>query len=191
MNICIYGASSETIPSSYLKEAENFGAMLSLRGHRLIFGGGNTGLMGATARGVYKNNGQLIGISPHFFNQNNILYSHCTKLIFTNTMRERKQKMEELSDAFVMLPGGIGTFEEFFEILTLKQLHRHQKAIAVLNTNGYFNPMSQMLKQAIQQDFMESNCLSLFQSFTDLKMMLNYLETYQKSNLKLSPLQNA
>ena len=162
MNICIYGASSATLEPVYYAEAEKLGELLASAGHALVFGGGREGLMGAAARGVHKMGGEIIGIAPRFFDEPGILYEHCTEMLYTDTMRERKQLMEERSQATIVLPGGIGTYEEFFETLTLKQLGRHAKPIAVLNTAGYYDAMAHMLQQTAEQGFMSHSCLRLF-----------------------------
>lgn len=178
MNICIYGASSNAIDPFYLDETEKLGRSMSRRSHTLVFGGGNTGLMGAAARGMAENQGKILGVSPHFFHRDDILYHQCTELILTDTMRQRKQKMEDLADGFIMLPGGIGTFEEFFEILTLKQLRQHWKPIAIWNGKGYFNPMLELLSHAVDENFMKPACLTLFSVFEEIEPMLDYLENY-------------
>ena len=122
MKICVYGASSNSIDKKYIEAGERLGSLMAARGHTLVFGGGANGLMGAVARGEAEVRGEIIGVAPTFFNVDGILFPDCTDFVYTETMRERKQKMEELSDAFVMTPGGIGTIEEFFEILTLSHL---------------------------------------------------------------------
>lgn len=162
MNICVYGASSAKIDKEYTKSGEILGRVLASRGHTLIFGGGQNGLMGAVARGAKEKGGKIIGVAPSFFNVDGVLFDGCTEFIYTETMRERKQTMEALADAFIMTPGGIGTFEEFFEILTLKQLGRHEKPIAVLNTNDYFNALLEQLEDSVDEDFMTAATLSLF-----------------------------
>ena len=130
MNICVYGAASQQIHTDFLQGAQQLGHCLAKAGFGLVFGGGNTGVMGACARGAAQVGGEILGIAPSFFNQEGVLFPHCTRLHLTDTMRQRKEQMETLSQGFVMAPGGIGTLEEFFEILTLKQLGRHQKPIA-------------------------------------------------------------
>ena len=162
MKICVYGASSNVIDPRYLAAGEELGALMARKGHTLVFGAGASGMMGAAARGMDRLNGEIIGISPSFFNVDGILYDHCTEMIYTDTMRQRKEPMEQRADAFIMTPGGIGTFEEFFEILTLKQLGRLPKPIAVLNTLGYFDPMLGMLRHCAAGKFMQEACLELF-----------------------------
>jgi len=176
MQICVYGASSNTISGVYLQAGEALGAAMAGRGHGLVFGGGQKGLMGAVARGMTRGGGEIIGVAPRFFDVEGVLYEACTEFVFTDTMRERKAIMEERADAFIMTPGGIGTFEEFFEVLTLRQLSRHNKPIAVLNTNDYYGPLRQMLEQAITQGFMRPECRGLCAFFEDPEELLDYLE---------------
>ncbi len=178
MNICVYGASSDAIDKIYIEEGERFGEELAKRGHTLVFGGGAGGLMGAVARGAFREGGKIIGIAPSFFSADGVLFENCNELIRTTTMRERKQKLEDLSDAFVMTPGGIGTFDEFFEIITLKQLARHSKAIALLNTNGYYDLINQLMRRTADSGFMRQSALNLYKSMDDVKDVLDYLETY-------------
>lgn len=178
MNICLYGASSNVIDEKYIADAEKVGRLLGGRGHRMVFGGGAQGVMGGAARGVTAAGGELIGVAPGFFNVDGILYEHCTEFVMTETMRERKQIMEDRSDAFIVMPGGIGTFEEFFEILTLKQLGRHSKAIAVYSGGGYYEDMEKLIDRAIKENFMKEQCRSLCKFFDDAEDMLDYIESY-------------
>lgn len=186
MKICIYGASSRTLDEIYYTEAEKLGILMAQRGHSLVFGGGAQGLMGAAAKGVHSEGGEILGIAPRFFDEPGILYEHCTEMIFTETMRERKQLMEDKSEACIVLPGGIGTYEEFFEILTLKQLGRSSHGIVMLNTNGYFAPMQALLKHTAQERFMSENCLDIFSVADTPEAALEMLEGYvpQTGNLK-------
>lgn len=179
MNLCIYGASSDRIDPAYVAAVEALGRALAARGHGLVFGGGARGLMGAAARGVTAGRGYILGVAPGFFNVDGVLYPHCTEFIYTETMRERKQIMEDRADGFIMVPGGIGTYEEFFEMLTLKQLGRHGKPIAILNLGGYYDLLQQMLEQTIDQGFMQPACRQLYDVFTDAQAMLDYLEQAQ------------
>lgn len=178
MNICIFGASSAELDKSYYDTAEELGRELALRGHGLVFGGGQHGLMGACARGVSAGGGGLLGIAPKFFDEPGVLYDRCTEFVFTDTMRERKQMMEDRSDAVVVLPGGIGTYEEFFEMLTLRQLGQSDKAIAILNTNGYYVPMAALLQNTVEQKFMSPHGLALFKTVDTPAEALDYIETY-------------
>ncbi len=178
MNICIFGASGRELEESYYAAAELLGSLIAQQGHTLVFGGGREGLMGAAARGAHKYGGDIIGIVPKFFDEPGIIYEHCTELIFTETVRERKQLMEERSEACVVLPGGIGTLEEFFEMLTLKQLGRSDRAIVVLNTNNYYDPMQHMLEDTARQRFMSRGCLELYGLADTPDKALDYIARY-------------
>lgn len=176
MNICLYGASSSAIAKAYVNPTEELGAKIAERGHTLIYGGGAAGLMGAAARGAYSRGGEIIGVVPSFLNVDGVLFDNCTELIFTETMRERKALMEQKSDAFIMTPGGVGTFDEFFEILTLKQLGRHSKPIAIFNINGYFDSLIAQLENAVHKQFMNPEIFELFISTDRADRLLDYLE---------------
>lgn len=177
MQICVYGASSSALDEAYLRGGYALGREMAQLGHGLVFGGGNHGMMGAVARGVKEHGGSVIGVAPGFFHVDGVLYPHCDEMIRTGTMRERKQKMESLADAFIMMPGGIGTLEEFFEILTARQLGLHRKGIAVLNLNGYFDELLQFLHTAAQEHFMTQATNELFGVFSEPAALLHGLET--------------
>lgn len=185
MKICVYGAASASIDKQYIDAAERLGELIAKRGHSLVFGAGASGMMGGAARGVYRHGGEIIGVVPTFFNVDGILFDHCTELIRTETMRERKQVMEDSSDAFIVSPGGIGTFEEFFEILTLKQLGRHEKPIVVLNINSYYDSMISMLDFSVSGNFLTDACKKLFYVTDSEADALDYIENYtpQKYNI--------
>lgn len=190
MNICVYGASSNKLAEEYLRVGEALGEALARRGHTLVFGGGAQGMMGALVRGAARQGGHTVGIAPSFFNVDGILYPDCSEFIYTETMRERKGLMEERADAFVMTPGGIGTFEEFFEILTLKQLGRHNKPIAILNTNGYFDDLLRQMERCVEENFMKAACLQIYASFTEPEKLLDYLEGAEARALDVRHLKN-
>lgn len=185
MRICVYGAASNEIDKSYIEAGEILGKEIGKRGHSLVFGGGATGLMGAVARGIETENAEIIGVSPSFFNVDGILFERCSEMIFTDTMRERKQIMEEKSDAFIITVGGIGTFEEFFEILTLRSLDRHKKPIAILNTNGYYNSLVEFLKNGVRENFLKIENLELFFVSDSEKEILDYIESYKDTEDKI------
>ena len=147
-------------------------------------------MMGAVARGARSENGEVIGIAPSFFKVDGSLYDDCTEFIYTETMRTRKKLLEDKSDAFLVTPGGIGTFDEFFEIITLRQLGQHLKPIAIYNINGYFNPMIEMMKNAINQSFMTAANEELYFVSEDANAVLNYIETHKPEILDLSTLKD-
>lgn len=176
MNICLYGAASDNIPQEYIKIVEELGALMAKRGHGLVYGGGAGGLMGAAARGVSSGGGSVIGIAPSFFNVDGILFEGCTEFIYTETMRERKALMEQKADVFVAVPGGIGTFDELFEIMSLRQLGRHTKPIAIFNANGYYDDIKNMIQKSINQGFVSEECKKIAPFFKEAEDLLEYLE---------------
>ena len=190
MNICVYGASSNDIDKRYITAAEDLGRKMAERSHALIYGAGANGVMGGTARGVTSGGGRIIGIVPSFFNVDGILYDKCTELIKTSTMRERKQLMEDKADAFIMAPGGIGTFDEFFEMLTLKQLSRHTKAMVIFNVNGYYDNLIALMEKAISENFVQAACRELYSVFSDIDSMLDYIEGYVPTDIDILHFKN-
>ena len=176
MKLCLYGASSNLINKKYIEATEKLGEELAKRGHTLVFGGGANGLMGAAARGVTKVGGEIIGISPKFFDVDGVLYDKCTEFIYTETMQERKHLLVTKSDGFIVMPGGPGSFDDLFETLSLRQLGIHNKPIAVFNIDGYFDPLGQMLKNAFNGNFMTEEILELCPLFNNEPDLLKYLE---------------
>ena len=178
MRICLYGAASPTIDPAYIQATEEFGRELARRGHSLVFGGGGQGLMGAAARGFHEGGGHILGIIPRFFAEDDIeaTSSLCDRVIETDTMRQRKQLMEENADAILMVPGGIGTYEEFFEILTAKQLCRHNKPIAIYNIQGYYEPLNRLMEEGIRQGFIKDSVTELYTVSDNSQVLIRYLE---------------
>ena len=177
MRLCVYGASGDRLDPRYFEVAERLGVLLGERGHSLIFGGGAGGLMGACARGAAAAGAAITGVAPRFFDEPGVIFPGCTDMIWTETMRERKAIMEEKAEAFVVLPGGIGTFEEFFETLTLKQLGRHGKPMALLNTLGYYDALDALLKKAAEGGFLSKNCFLLYALCDAPEAVLEHVET--------------
>jgi uncharacterized protein (TIGR00730 family) len=186
MNICLYGASSTELDKSFITATEQLGEKLGLKGHNLVYGGGANGLMGAAARGVRKGGGKVIGVAPSFFQVDGVLFEDCAEFIYTETMRERKQIMEHRAEAFVMVPGGIGTFDEFFEIITLKQLGQHNKPVAIFNINGYYDSLVAMLENAVKYKFMTDSSRDLAPVFEDAESLIKYLEEYKAEDYNFS-----
>ena len=176
MNICIYGSASDEINRNYIEQTEILAKELAKRGHSLIFGGGAQGLMGAAARGFYSENAKITGVVPKFFNVDGILFENCNEMIRTDTMRQRKQIMDDLADAFITTPGGIGTYEEFFEIITLKQLGQSKKPLVLFNIDGYFDPLKAMLENCVNGKFMPSATLELCVFTDSIENVINCIE---------------
>ena len=188
MRICLYGAASSEIDKSFIEAGEELGRKIVEHGHSLVFGGGRNGMMGAVARGVSEKGGTILGISPAFFEESNaeISFPYCTELIHTDTMRERKRLLEENADVFLITPGGIGTFDEFFEILTLKQLGRHNKAIGIYNINGFYDSLASALWDMVQEHFITQDCVDLCKVCKSSDEVLNYIESYNPQDIDLS-----
>ena len=182
MKICVFGASSNDIEEIYFQEIKALGKKMAERGHTLVFGGGARGLMGAVARGVTEKNGESIGVSPSFFDVGDVLYKDGTELIFTETMSERKKLMEDMSDAFIAVPGGVGTYEEFFEVLTLKQLKQHNKPIVLFNVNHFYDKLEELLVHTVKTGFMKQECKAVYKTFDSADELLDYIENYNETN---------
>ena len=192
MDICVFGAASSEIDGSYIEAVERLGEMIAKRGHSLVFGAGGNGLMGAAARGVKRVGGKIYGVIPSFFKEENVeeIYGECDELIYTETMAQRKSKMEDLAEAFIIVPGGIGTFEEFFEVLTLKQLSRHTKPIAVYDINGYYKNLEAFLEDAYNERFIRENCKSLYCYSDNPEEVLDYIENDKQIKYDVHELKN-
>lgn len=153
-SVCVYSASSTKIASVYFEAAEKLGSLLAKQHIRLINGAGSIGLMRSVADAVLENGGEVTGVIPHFMVEQNWHHTGLTELIEVTFMHERKQKMANLSDGIIALPGGCGTLEELLEIITWKQLGLYLNPIIILNVNGFFDPLLEMLERAIEENFM-------------------------------------
>ena len=176
MNICVFGSAHDEIDVSFRNAGEKLGEMLAKCGHTLVFGGGASGMMGAVARGVKRGGGKIIGISPEFFNVDGILYEDCTEMIYTVDMRTRKEKLEDMADAFIVTPGGIGTMDEFFETMSLKQLKIIDKPLIIYNINGFYDNLVALLKNSAELEFVGKDDLKLFYSTDDINDIINCLK---------------
>ena len=183
MRVCVYGASSTRIEQIYIDEGEKLGEGIAARRWGLVFGAGANGLMGAAARGATRGEGKIIGVVPTFFqNVDGELYDKCTDLVYTETMRRRKQTMEELADAFIIAPGGVGTMDEFFEILTLRHLKQHKKPIAILNTNGFYDDLIDLLKEMVETKFLIGSTLDCLLVSSDPEEVLDMIQKEIEEN---------
>ena len=162
-NICVYCASSPQIAPVYFKAAERLGYLLAEKGINLIDGAGKVGLMGCLNNTVLAAGGTVTGVIPRFMVERGWHHSGLTQLVETETMHERKSLMARMSDAVIALPGGCGTMEELLEVITWKQLGLYLKPIVVLNIQGFYNPLIEMLEKAIGQQFMRREHESLWQ----------------------------
>ena len=176
--ICLYGAASSNIADNYLHKTEELGCEIGARGHSLVFGGGSTGLMGACARGVKSAGGHLIAVIPKFMGKFELLMEDCNELIWTETMSQRKEIMEERANAFIIAPGGIGTMDEFFEILTLKSLDLKSCPILLYNIDGYFDDIIHFIDTGIQKGFIRTHVKDCFRAVNDPTEALDLIEYF-------------
>lgn len=181
MKICVFGAASAHIDEAYIIKVEELGERLAKRGHSLVFGAGATGLMGAAARGVSRGGGKVHGVIPKFFRDEGVeaIFEKCDEITYTENMAERKRVMEDEADAFIIAPGGIGTFEEFFEVLTLKQLGRHDKPLAVFNIDGYYDDLERFMQNVTERKFITFRCYEMYSYFDSADEILDYIESYK------------
>lgn len=154
MTICVYCASSDAIHEDYFKDTQAFALELCTKNIGVVYGGGGSGLMGHLATTMLENGGRVKGIMPFFMKEIEWAHKHVTEWKFVSDMHERKRSFLEHADAVVALPGGVGTFEELLEVITWKKLGLFTKPIVILNTRGYYNPLLEMLKRAIEEGFM-------------------------------------
>lgn len=153
-SVCVYCASSTKVNEIYFEAAKQLGALLGQKGVRLVNGAGSIGLMRAVSDAALLGGGEVTGVIPRFMVEQGWHHEELTELIEVESMHERKHKMAHLSDAVIALPGGVGTLEELLEIITWKQLGLYLKPIVILNINGYFDPLLDMLERAIDENFM-------------------------------------
>ena len=163
MNITIYCASSGRSPEWFVRDAAALGRLIAEGGHTLVNGAGRTGLMAAATDACLEAGGEAVGVIPQFMIDQGWQHTGMTRLVVTESMHVRKERMAELSDACIALPGGVGTLEELLEIITWKQLGLYMKPIVVLNTQDYFSPLLRQLEQAVEQQFMSSLHATLWQ----------------------------
>lgn len=153
--IAVYCGASKGNHPIYVKEAYQLGKYMAEQGYELIFGAGSVGIMGAIQDGVLDHGGRAIGVMPKMLDEREITSQKVSELILVDSMHERKEKMTELADAFVMAPGGAGSLEEFFEMYSWAQIGIHQKPIGVFNLNGFFNPLQTLINHMIEEGFID------------------------------------
>lgn len=176
-NVCVYSASSTKIAPIYFAVAEELGRLLAMRGINLINGAGSIGLMAATSNAALQAGGTVTGVIPRFMVEQGWHHSGLTRLVETETMHERKQLMAQMSDAVIALPGGCGTMEELLEIITWKQLGLFLNPIVVLNIDGFYNPLLEMLQRAIDGRFMRPEHRGIWQVATTPEEAVELLYT--------------
>jgi len=167
----------------YAEMAYELGKTLSENQIELIYGGAQVGLMGKVAEGVLSQNGKVTGIIPEFLKTKEIAHNSLSELITVKTMHERKAKLHEMSDAFIALPGGFGTMEELFEILTWAQLSLHKKPIGILNIKGYYDPLIQLVEKMIEEGLLKSEYKGMLLISDSIEDLLSQMNLYEAPEL--------
>ncbi len=176
--ICVFCGSGRGAGEQYVEAARNLGLALLNHDFSLVYGGASVGLMGAIAKTFIEKEGDVIGVIPKALFDKEVACTDLSDLRVVSTMHERKSLMAELSDGFIALPGGLGTIEEFFEVLTWAQLGIHQKPCGLLNVNGYFDGLAGFLDHAVSQRFIEKECRALILMDHDPEALLKKMEAY-------------
>ena len=174
-SICVFCGSSESVDDIYKTVATELGRAIGKKGIDLVYGGASIGLMGCVARGVHEEKGKVIGILPEFFRIKDIEYIDVDELIVTKDMRERKAKMDDRSDAFIVLPGGVGTLEEAIEILSMRQLKLSDKPLVFINTQGFYDKLNDTFASMIDLHFAKENIRNIYAMTLDPQSALEYI----------------
>ncbi|MFT4033088.1 MAG: TIGR00730 family Rossman fold protein [Siphonobacter sp.] len=178
-NIAVFCGASAGYNSIYREVAIEVGTYLATNQLSLIYGGGNVGLMGIVADAVLAAGGEVIGVIPDFLKKWEVAHSGLTELHITETMHERKALMAERADAFITLPGGFGSMDELFEILTWKQLNIHQKPVGILNIDGFYDPLLLMLDQMVSKGFLKPANRDMLLVSDSIEQLMALMQTHQ------------
>ncbi|HQU70888.1 MAG: TIGR00730 family Rossman fold protein [Calditrichaeota bacterium] len=177
--ICLFTASSNTLAPVYVDLARQFGTALAQRGHSLVYGGGMRGLMGAAAEAAQENGGKVVSVIPEKLDRPGIALENPNEKIVTRDMGDRKATMEDLSEAFVVLPGGFGTFDELFQVLAKKQLCYHNKPIVLLDVDDFFKPFSQLAEHLVGLNFAREIYQQMYTIVDSVEAVFDYIDGYQ------------
>ncbi len=178
-SIAVFCGSSEGNNPIYKDQAFELGRTIAAEGMKLVYGGAKVGIMGYMADGALQNGGEVVGILPYFLQTKEVAHEGITEMIITETRHERKLKMHELSDAIITMPGGWGTMEEMFEMLTWAQLGLHEKPIGILNTNGYYDHLVALNRQMVQEGFLKEELLDMFIVSDSISDLLSLMRDYK------------
>jgi|SRR3990170_1214248 len=182
LTICVFAGSMPGAKYDYADAARKLGCALAERGHELVYGGGNVGLMGVIADAVLELDGHVTGVIPDTLVSKEVAHKGLSDLRIVRSMHERKALMAELSDGFIAMPGGIGTMEEFFEVLSWAQLGIHNKPCGLLNVAGYYQPLLQFLDHAVDHGFLKAKHRSLLIVESEPHRLLGRLEQFTKTH---------
>lgn len=183
-SLCVFCGSSSGDDPAYTEQAHALGTLLAQRGCRLIYGGGKVGLMGAISDAVLESGGEVVGVIPGALVDRELAHHGVTDLRIVHSMHERKALMAELSDGFIAMPGGFGTLEELFEVLTWAQLGFHEKPCGLLNVGGFFDPLLAMLGQATARQFMRPEHRSILVTRNHPEQLLTALAEFQPPHVE-------
>ncbi|MDQ7916411.1 TIGR00730 family Rossman fold protein [Mesonia sp. MT50] len=181
-SIAVFCGSGDSNDEYIYNQAYEMGRALANKNIDVVFGGSKLGLMGQVANGALDNDGLVYGVIPEFLKTKEIVHRDLTELITTQDMHERKLKMHEMSDGFIMLPGGFGTLEEFFEIVTWGQLGLHKKPIGILNTEGYYNDLLMMFNNMVTKGLLKKENLDLIVVSDAVEVLLDKMEKYESTH---------
>ncbi|PGT82616.1 TIGR00730 family Rossman fold protein [Bacillus sp. AFS040349] len=177
--ICVFCGSSPGASDLYSEDAAKLGAQLAKEGITLVYGGSKVGIMGVVANAALQAGGEVIGVIPKMLMERELAHPGLTELIIVHSMHERKAKMEELSDGFVVLPGGPGTMEEFFEVYTWAQLGEHRKPIGMMNSNHYYDKLLAFFDHMIQEQFLKPEYQSMVIVDSDPEQLIQKFRSYE------------
>nr|WP_299345428.1 TIGR00730 family Rossman fold protein [Allomuricauda sp.] len=177
-SIAVFCGSSPGKDKEIIGKAFELGAYFAENNVQMVYGGGKVGLMGQIAQGALENRGKVIGVIPHFLKEKEVHHTGLSELFLVDTMHERKLQMHELSDGVIMLPGGFGTLEEFFEMLTWGQLGLHQKPMGILNINGFFDDLLNMMRKMVAEQFLKEENYRMLLVADTIGELLNKMEHY-------------
>jgi uncharacterized protein (TIGR00730 family) len=175
--VTVYCSSSSAVNSHYFEAATELGNAIAGASWTLVYGGNSCGLMAAVSDAARESGGRVIGVTPQALVDKGISDNLCDELLVTATMRERKAILEERADAFIALPGGLGTLEEVFEIIVGRQLGYHAKPIVILNIAGFYDPLLAMIDHGIEHRFIKAQSRSLFKVATSVAQTVRYLQS--------------
>lgn len=181
--ICVFCGSSSGNDLAITEAAEKLGKIFATRNITLVYGAAKIGVMGTIAKSVLDNNGKVIGIIPEFLKMKEVVHLGLTELVTTQNMHERKLKMQEASDGFIALPGGMGTLEELFEIITWLQLGLHKKPIGLLNVNGFYNDLINLLENMVRKGFLSMDNYNLLLVDSNPEQLLKKMEEFKRPDL--------
>jgi hypothetical protein len=178
-SLCVFCGSSDRIAPEFIRAARSLGQAIADRGMRLVYGGGSTGLMGALAEGALERGGEVIGVIPEIFNTPSLAHAGLSQLIVVPDMHTRKARMIEMAQGFIALPGGYGTLEELFEVLTWAQVGIHRQPIGLLDVDGFFQPLLQLIRQLEEHGFIYTEHRSLLCLSAEPESLLEKMAAYR------------